>query len=152
MSRATYTHKFVKAFPEKLEDGVLYVSVEFGTAAHLCFCGCKSEVYTRFSPRDWSMSFDGETVSLNPSIGNWSFACQSHYVLSRGHVRWADKWSRQRIEYGRAIDRERKERHYSGAPEKLKPSPAPGPAPLAAPKVTPSSSVVVRIARWLLGK
>ena len=41
MSRATYTHKFVTAFPEKLEDGTLYVSVEFGTAAHLCFCGCK---------------------------------------------------------------------------------------------------------------
>lgn len=150
MSRTTYTYKFVKAFPEKLEDGILYVSVEFGTAAHLCFCGCKSEVYTRFSPRDWSMSFDGETVSLNPSIGNWSFACQSHYVLSRGYVRWADKWSRQRIEYGRAMDRERKERHYTGAPEKPKASPPP--APSASPDPRPNSGWLVRIARWLLGE
>ena len=103
MSRAAYTHKFVKAFPDKLDEGTLYVSVEFGTAAHLCFCGCRSEVYTRFSPRDWSMRFNGETVSVSPSIGNWSFDCQSHYILDGGRVHWADKWSRERIELGRLL-------------------------------------------------
>ena len=58
MSRATYTHKFVKAFPDRLDEGVIYVSVEFATAAHRCFCGCGSEVYTRFAPTDWSMKFN----------------------------------------------------------------------------------------------
>lgn len=114
MSRAAYTHKFVKAFPEPLGEGILYVSVDFGTAAHLCFCGCGGEVYTRFSPRDWAMTFDGETVSLKPSIGNWSFPCQSHYWLARGQVRWADRWSPEEIERGRVLDRYQQGRHYGG--------------------------------------
>lgn len=144
MSRAVYTHKFVKAFPDTLEEGILYVSVEFGTAAHRCFCGCGCEVYTRFSPRDWSMRFNGEAVSISPSIGNWSFSCQSHYILEGGRVRWADKWSRERIELGRLVDRERKERHYKDEP--------------AAPKPTQPSEppfrlgILARFIRWLIGK
>lgn len=115
MSRATYTHKFVRSFPDKLDEGTLYVSVDFGTAAHLCFCGCGGEIYTRLSPRDWSMHFDGEAVSIDPSIGNWSFACQSHYILVGGRVHWADRWSRERIELGRVLDRERRTCHYAGS-------------------------------------
>lgn len=146
MSHTTYTHKFVKAFPDKLEEGILFVSVEFGTAAHRCFCGCGSEVYTRFSPRDWSMKFNGETVSISPSIGNWSFACQSHYILDGGRVRWADKWSRERIDLGRLLDRERKERHYKGEL-----------APPARTSTRPSGTstrpgFLARFVRWLAGK
>lgn len=144
MSRAAYTHKFVKAFPDKLDNGILYVSVEFGTAAHRCFCGCGSEVYTRFSPRDWSMKFNGEAVSISPSIGNWSFACQSHYILDSGRVHWADRWSRERIELGRLLDRERKDRHYKRDP-------------IASSSTLPSKpdslpEILARFARWLSGK
>ena len=142
MNRAAYSHRFIKAFPDQLESGILYVSMEFGTAAHLCFCGCGSEVYTRFSPRDWSMTFNGDTVSLKPSIGNWSFPCQSHYVLSGGRVHWADLWSPERIKMGRDADRRRKEFHYNGAAA----SPQ-TPATLEGP----SPSRLVRFARWLLG-
>lgn len=144
MSRATYTHKFVKAFPEQLDEGVLYVSVEFATAAHRCFCGCGSEVYTRFSPTDWSMKFDGQTVTINPSIGNWSFACQSHYILANGRIRWADKWSRERIDLGRFLDRERKGRHYKG--KSLAPLPTPQSEPASRP------GILARLARWLVSK
>jgi hypothetical protein len=140
MNRAAYSHRFVKAFPDQLENGILYVSMEFGTAAHLCFCGCGSEVYTRFSPRDWSMTFNGDTVSLKPSIGNWSFACQSHYVLSGGRVHWADKWSRERIELGRLLDRERKERHYRAAP----------PVPPRSAGPDRRAHMLPRLVRWLL--
>lgn len=142
MSRAIYTHKFVKAFPERLEEGVLYVSVEFATAAHRCFCGCGSEVYTRFSPTDWSMKFDGQTVSINPSIGNWSFACQSHYILANGRVRWADKWSRERIDLGRAIDRERNERQFGGVAQ----------SPPEATERPPGPGLFVRLVSWLSRK
>lgn len=145
MSRATYTHKFVKAFPETLEEGVLYVSVEFATAAHRCFCGCGSEVYTRFSPTDWSMKFDGEAVTISPSIGNWSFACQSHYILANGRVRWADKWSRERIEMGRAIDRQHKERHYKGSPSVTQASTKDG-------QQMPRPGLVTRLVHWLTGR
>lgn len=143
MSRTTYRHQFVKAFPEKLEEGTLYVSVEFGSAAHLCFCGCGSEVYTRLSPRDWSMKFNGEAVSISPSIGNWSFPCQSHYVLANGRVHWAEKWSRERIELGRPFDRERKERHYKGKPERES---------LEAQTIAFRPGLLARIADWLIGK
>ncbi|GGD84553.1 hypothetical protein GCM10011515_00350 [Tsuneonella deserti] len=144
MSRAAYDHKFVKAFPDKLDEGILYVSVEFSTAAHRCFCGCGSEVYTRFSPRDWSMKFNGEVVSINPSIGNWSFPCQSHYILDGGRVHWADKWSRERIELGRLLDRDRKERHYKG---ELQASPPPRP-------IEPASrpGILARFTRWLTAR
>lgn len=144
MSRTTYAHKFVKAFPERLEDGVLYVSVEFATAAHRCFCGCGSEVYTRLSPTDWSMKFDGQTVSINPSIGNWSFPCQSHYILAKGQVRLADKWSRDRINLGRAIDRQRKEEQYGSEHPKLQRTHASEPVALL--------EQLSRFARWLIGK
>jgi hypothetical protein len=113
MSRIdSYQHEFVRSFPECLEEGVLYVSVEFGSAAHRCFCGCGQEVYTPLSPRDWMMIYDGEAVSLDPSIGNWSFRCQSHYWLERGRVTWARQWSVKQIERGRALDRIRKARHF----------------------------------------
>ena len=145
MSRATYSHKFVKAFPDKLDEGILYVSVEFGTAAHRCFCGCHSEVYTRFSPHDWSMQFNGETISINPSIGNWSFPCQSHYVLDGGYVHWADRWSRERVELGRLLDRKRKERHYSGTVAEPQASTKDG-------RQEQSVGLFARITLWLLGR
>ena len=113
MSRASsYRHEFVRSFPEPLGEGVLYISVEFGSAAHRCFCGCRHEVYTPLSPRDWMMIYDGETVSLDPSIGNWSFSCQSHYWLVRGQVTWDRPWSVKQVEQGRALDRIRKSREY----------------------------------------
>jgi hypothetical protein len=37
--------------------------------------------------------FDGETVSLSPSIGNFEFSCQSHYFIRKNLVVWVDQWS-----------------------------------------------------------
>jgi uncharacterized protein DUF6527 len=124
MSRRAYEfrHEFVRSFPERLEEGVLYVSVEFDSTAHRCMCGCGQEVYAQLSPRDWSMIYDGETVSLDPSIGNWSFACRSHYWLDRGRVSWAAQWSKDQIERGRAFDRVRKAQHYGEQPEEGTPA------------------------------
>ena len=59
-------HRFVKHVPDSLEPGVLYVSIEYATATHSCCCGCGEEVVTPFSPTDWKMTFDGETVSVWP--------------------------------------------------------------------------------------
>lgn len=78
-------HAFVEHIPEKVEPGILYVSMEYGTAAHSCYCGCGEEVVTPFTPTDWKMIFDGETVSLNPSIGNWTLDCRAHYVITAGN-------------------------------------------------------------------
>ena len=48
---------FVTSFPPELEPGVLYVSAQFSTAAHLCACGCRREVITPLSPAQWVMTF-----------------------------------------------------------------------------------------------
>ncbi len=80
--------EFVTSFPTQLEPGVVYVSTQFSTAAHLCACGCRREVITPLSPAQWVLTFDG-SISLRPSIGNWTFPCRSHYVIEHGTIRWA---------------------------------------------------------------
>jgi hypothetical protein len=104
---------FTDRFPNPMEEGRLYVSMTLAIAGHLCCCGCKTEVVTPLSPTDWTLIFDGDTVSLDPSIGNWSFHCQSHYLIVRGAVHWAPKWSKERIRLGRYRDRFAKERYFS---------------------------------------
>lgn len=110
-------HQFVEFIPDELDDGTIYISVRFATVAHLCCCGCGKEVVTPLSPRDWKMTFDGETISLRPSIGNWSFPCQSHYWIVQNSVCWADQWSAEEIAAGRAYDAEKKRRHYEPVKE-----------------------------------
>lgn len=91
------THKFVEFIPAKPEEGVLYISIEYKTATHLCACGCGERVITPISPVDWNMTFNGETVSLSPSIGNWRFACRSHYFIRNDNVVWAGSWDEDEI-------------------------------------------------------
>jgi hypothetical protein len=87
-----YTHKFVEFMPEKLGPGVIYVSLRFALVSHQCACGCGEEVVTPLSPKDWQLIFNGETVSLYPSIGNWKFRCRSHYWIDQNRAVWAPKW------------------------------------------------------------
>lgn len=106
-------HEFVEHVPQELQEGVLYISIQYSTAVHRCCCGCGNEVVTPLSPTDWRLTFDGETISLHPSIGNWSFECQSHYWIEHGNIRWAPRWSKDEIEDGRARDREAKKRYFA---------------------------------------
>jgi hypothetical protein len=96
--RAEIRHEFVEFIPEQLEEGVLYISIPYATAQHLCLCGCSYTVVTPLSLKRWRLTFDGETVSLWPSIGNWSFDCQSHYWIERNQVRWSRRFSQREIE------------------------------------------------------
>ncbi len=111
MRRDQLQHRFVAFIPEQLEEGVLYVSIEYMTVAHLCCCGCGQEVSITLSPTDWRLIFDGKTVSIEPSIGSWSLPCQSHYFITRNRVVWAAKWSRAEIEASRRYDAARKGQH-----------------------------------------
>jgi hypothetical protein len=113
MTRDTrLSHEFVDYIPDKLQPGKLYLSIEYATAAHRCCCGCGNDVITPITPTDWRVTFDGETVSLEPSIGNWNFDCQSHYWIVRNRVKWAPRWSRAKVDAGRARDRAEKERYF----------------------------------------
>jgi hypothetical protein len=110
--RASLRHEFVRHIPERLEEGVLYISVEFATAMHKCFCGCGAEVATPLAPTQWKLIFDGETVSLDPSVGNWSYDCKSHYWIDRDRIVWARRWSEAEIERVRERERQEKEEYF----------------------------------------
>jgi hypothetical protein len=105
-------HQFVEFIPEELERETVYISIRFATASHLCVCGCGNKVVTPIRPTDWKLIFDGKTVSLDPSVGNWSFPCQSHYWIRNNRVKWAPKWSREQIERARHSDDVAKERYF----------------------------------------
>ena len=81
---------FCDQVPSNTEQGKVYVSMKFATAIHLCACGCQNEIVTPFSPKDWNLLFDGKTISLNPSIGNWQLKCHSHYWIKKNQIVWAD--------------------------------------------------------------
>ena len=101
--------RFVEVIPDQLEEGVLYICERYGTAIHKCCCGCGEEVVTPLSPADWAVYRDGETITLSPSIGNWSFACRSHYLVINNQVVWAETLTPGQIEQVKARDRADKE-------------------------------------------
>ncbi len=127
MLHRTLKHRFVRNVPRELEPGVLYISMEYATAVHSCCCGCGERVVTPFTPTDWSMEFDGESVSLSPSVGNWNQACRSHYVIKQNRVIEAGPWSAARIEAERRRDKRAKAAHYGTGPAPQPAAPAPTP-------------------------
>ena len=108
----TFELQRVQYMPKNLEPGILYVSDEFGAAAHLCACGCGSKVRTPISPTDWRCEEDDSGPSLYPSVGNWQQPCQSHYWIRNGRVLWADKWSADQIAVGRAQEEAQTRKYY----------------------------------------
>jgi hypothetical protein len=137
---ARLKHAFVQHIPDQLERGVLYVSMEYATSAHSCCCGCGAEVVAPFTPTDWRMTFDGETVSLRPSIGNWNLPCRSHYVIDRGRVIEAPPWTDEEIAAEQRRDKATKARFYGAKPN---PPVAPAPAP------PQPEGFGARVRRWL---
>ncbi len=113
MRAAFLRPRFVESVPEVIDEGVLYVSMTFATAMHRCACGCGEEVVTPLSPMDWQLRFDGENISLEPSIGNWSFRCHSHYWIRGGKIRWSGSMSEAEVQGSRAQDLQRKSRFYA---------------------------------------
>jgi hypothetical protein len=112
MRRSSIIHEFVKYTPAELAEGVLYISVTYRTAVHRCACGCGNKVVTPIGPADWQLFYDGDSVSLIPSIGNWGFPCRSHYWIGLNQIRWSGTWTNERIAAGRAHDHQDRERYF----------------------------------------
>jgi hypothetical protein len=115
MRQTALRPQFVEFIPEQLEDGVLYVSQRYGTAMHLCCCGCGSEVVTPLNPAGWTLEIVNGGVTLRPSIGSWSLPCRSHYLIRQGKVVWARDMSREEIEDGRLRDERLRDIHIADA-------------------------------------
>jgi len=138
-------HQFVRHMPDELSPGILYISMEYATASHLCCCGCRKEVVTPFAPAQWRMTFDGDAVSLHPSVGNWLLNCRSHYIISAGKVVDAGPWSDAQIAAGIAHDGRARTAMFDHA----------GRAPAEPPQVLPSPAakkgVWTRFITWIKG-
>mgnify|MGYP003641425437 CR=1 FL=1 len=118
----TISHKFVEYIPtsEDQDEGVVYITTTYNTAVHNCACGCGQQVVTPLTPTDWRLTYDGETVSLYPSIGNWSYECRSHYWIKNGMVVWAEDWTEERILANRSADMKVKNQIYHNPKENQK--------------------------------
>lgn len=117
-----FRFEFVDQVPDDPAQGVLYVSMHHATVIHLCACGCGVEVVTPLDPTDYKLTFDGETITLRPSVGNWRLPCRSHYFVTNSSVRWAGDMTDDQIADGRARDRRAKElAHGQHHPETLEP-------------------------------
>lgn len=160
MARDTiFDHEFVEYIPEELKENTIYVSMAFASVAHRCCCGCGSKIVTPLSPNDWEMTFDGETISLYPSIGNWSFECQSHYWIKRSGVDWASQWSQKQIDVGRGKEAAAKKQHFDslGTPLEIPKVPISTEAisteAIAAPQETePKLNAWKKAKQWLFSK
>lgn len=93
----TLTPEFVDSVPHDTVDGVIYISIRYAVAIHRCCCGCGREVVSRLSPDGWAFTFDGESISLNHSIGNSEFECRSHYWIRENAVEWLPDLSSHQV-------------------------------------------------------
>ena len=143
MSVTHLTPVFVEFIPETLEEGKLYISEEYSTAAHKCCCGCGEKVITPLKAKGWRLTRDGDLVTLYPSIGNWSFPCQSHYWIRRNAVQWSYQMTKEQIAAGRRRDGRIKQQN--DVEENV--------APLPRPRYTPGmkKSLWSRFMEWLGG-
>jgi hypothetical protein len=86
MKLRAITFEFVEVVPLEREERKLYISTKYRTAIHSCFCGCGLKVVTPIRPAKWRLIYDGDSVSLLPSVGNWGFPCRSHYWIKRNYA------------------------------------------------------------------
>ena len=107
-----FTPVFVDEIPSAPEHGRLYLSCRYRAAVHLCACGCGAKISTPLHPTGWQMTYNGESVSLRPSVGNWSEKCQSHYVIKNSRVLWAARLPRDKIRHIRALRKRELEDYY----------------------------------------
>ena len=142
--RETVEFEFVESVPEPPEEGIVYISTRFATAIHKCCCGCGTEIVTPLSPAGWTLIFNGETISLYPSIGSWALPCRSHYWIRGNQVIWARRFSDREIAAARRGDQEAYESLYGDRAGEF-----PNLADKTAPRDKTRSGWLTRIRKWL---
>lgn len=89
--------EYMDIIPEKLEDGVLYISKKYGIAMHNCACGCGEKTATPLEVgecnkdrKEWKLIEAGPVVSLTPSVGNFSGQrpYHAHYYITENKIVW----------------------------------------------------------------
>lgn len=114
MKTKKINHVFQTIIQDELEENKVYISLDYNTAIHKCACGCGEEVVTPISPSDWKLIYNGESVSLSPSIGNWSYSCRSHYWIRDGYIVWAENWTEEKVNKIREKEKKNQEINKRG--------------------------------------
>jgi len=87
---------FVETIPtdsKELQAGALYISMKYNTLIHRCPCGCGGLSEVGLHPATRRMIYDGENISIEPSIGVRTLRCRSHYWITKNRIVWADPLS-----------------------------------------------------------
>jgi len=108
----TIVPRFVDRVPSEIEEGVIYISTSVNTAVHLCPCGCGTEIVTPLDPSEWNFTYDGETISLHPSVGVWGAECKSHYWIKKNNIEWSRTYTDKEIEEVRNQERTENDDYY----------------------------------------
>ena len=90
--RTSLRPRFVRSIPadgRQIEEGYLYIALQYNTIVHRCPCGCGGLSEIGLGPGLRTIEYDGEKVSLWPSIGARALKCRSHYWVRKNEVVWA---------------------------------------------------------------
>jgi len=99
--------KFVNKVPKDLLERVLYICLEHGIIVHKCACGCGEKTVTPLDKEHgWIMKYDGQTITLRPSIGNFSIPCKSHYYITENKIEWLESSDGRRKNADRSLLKE----------------------------------------------
>lgn len=99
--------KYVEHVPDQLKEGIPYIRERFRICSHFCACGCKEEVVTPLSKAEWHLTRDGHLLTIDPSIGNGNYDCESHYCIEENRSSWVHKMRAhgvKRVQQRDAID------------------------------------------------
>ena len=93
--------EFVDKIPSNLKDGILYVCISCNVIVHRCACGCGERTVTPIDKKyGWKMIYDRQSITLRPSIGNFSIPCQSHYYITENKVEWLESYLQNNTKNG----------------------------------------------------
>lgn len=66
-----------------MQENHIYISRMYKTAVHRCLCGCGLLTITPLYAGGWQLAeSDAGKITLTPSIGNFSYPCNSHYIIT----------------------------------------------------------------------
>lgn len=101
MKTKKFKVEIVDKIPYELKNGILYVCLRCNVIVHMCACGCGEKTVTPIDKKfGWVMKYDGQAITLKPSIGNFSIPCRSHYYITDNNVEWLDSYQQKDYKKG----------------------------------------------------
>ena len=87
--RYKVTPRFVEQIPPgKRESGVILVCIKYGVMSLACPCGCGLTMDLSIEPHRWRIEWDGEHLSVCPSVSSSGLPCRSHYWIQSNRIEW----------------------------------------------------------------